>query len=213
VYVQLLKQKNIEMHGKPTVYHPGDWVDVGKQLAQLWIAAGDARATGNSTSVFPKGAGVVMRGVDGTPCLEQFKEIVGIVFTNTVELKYSYTCLWDSGALPHIRAELLPTGFSLLDRWQLAVPFIDYTTLACNIGNEAERAATKEVIKDLRVPVYDTRLMFVKRSPDTTTLIREWRDECVPGSDERLAFLRVLYKRVPFILPLPATWTKGHGYQ
>jgi hypothetical protein len=101
----------------------------------------------------------------------------------------------------------------LLDRWQLAVPLIDYTTLACNVGSEEERQCTKQIIHDLRVPLYDTRMIFVKRSPDTTALIREWREECKPGDDERLAFLRVMYRRCPFVLPLPATWTHGHGYQ
>jgi hypothetical protein len=210
VYVQLLAKKNIEILGKPSVFHPGDWVDVSKRLAQLWIADGSARASSNATSVFPKGSGVVMRGADGTACLEQFKEIVGLSFTNTVELKYSYTLLWDASSLPTIRSELLPTGFALLDRWQLAIPLIDYTTLACNIGSDDDRKHTLGVIRDLRVPVYDTHMIFVKRSPEMAQLIRDWRAE---SGDERLAFLRVLYTHVPFILPLPATWTKGHGYQ
>lgn len=193
------------------MFHPGDWVDVSKQLAQLWIAAGEARPSSNLPSIFPCGSGVVMRGADGTATVEQFREIVGIAYTGDVALKFGLTLLWDVAALPSIRPALLPTGFGLLERWQIAVPLCDYTTLASSVGDDGDRAKTAAVIHDLRVPLYDTRLMFVRRCPEMNELIAEWWAER-NGGDERLAFLRVLYRRPAFILPLPMTWTMTHGW-
>lgn len=42
MWIQLTAIKHIEVLGKLTTYHPGDWVEVGKQLALKWIRSGDA---------------------------------------------------------------------------------------------------------------------------------------------------------------------------
>jgi len=99
-------------------------------------------------------------------------------------------------------------GFGLLDVWELAVPLCDYQTLAIHLGSDEEKERTKAVIRDLRVPLYDTRLMFVKHCQNTVDLFSRWQKEC-ESSDERLAFLRALYQVKPFILALPMTWTTG----
>ena len=59
------------------------------------------------------------------------------------------------------------------------------------------------MIRDLRVPMYDTRVIFAKLTPDTARLIKIWNE--IEG-DRRLAFLQALYKVKPFILALPANW-------
>ena len=43
VWVQLLAVKQIEQAGRTRTYRPGDYVEVGKQTANRWVADGVAR--------------------------------------------------------------------------------------------------------------------------------------------------------------------------
>ena len=42
MWVKLKVRKNVEIQGKMKSFSPGDWIDVGKQTALQWIAAGEA---------------------------------------------------------------------------------------------------------------------------------------------------------------------------
>jgi len=97
--------------------------------------------------------------------------------------------------------------FKLLQRWQVAIPLWNYETLAAQVGTEEERERTKAVIRDLRVPLRDTRLVFMRRCAQTRELTNVWREELTNSTDERLAFLRALYRIKPVICDLPASWT------
>jgi len=76
------------------------------------------------------------------------------------------------------RLDLMANGFQLLERWQMAAPLWSYTELACHIGSEADRAQTKAIIRDLRVPVYDVRAVFVRKCDETAEVLRQWKAEC-----------------------------------
>jgi len=91
----------------------------------------------------------------------------------------------------------------------VAVPLWDYDTLARDVGSEEERAYTESVIHDLRVPLRDTRLVFVRRCSDTRKLVETWHAERarVPGGEDKLAFLRALYAVKPLVCDLPTVWT------
>ena len=86
-------------------------------------------------------------------------------------LEFARTLLW-SGV--NFRGDLLATGFGLLDTWELAAPLYSYETLARDVGDRRDREQTERVIHDLRVPVYDTRLMFIRRCHATRELVDEW---------------------------------------
>ncbi len=53
------------------------------------------------------------------------------------------------------------------------------------------------------MPVYDTRLMFIRRCHATRELVDEWVAE---DGHRGLAFLRALYRVKPLVLALPTTW-------
>jgi len=112
--------------------------------------------------------------------------------------------LWDTSAA--LRVEIIPIGFNLLAKWDLAVPIMPEQVLAADLGTPEERAMTEEVIHDLRVPVYDTRVLFVRRNRTTERLMGIWLEERMTG--EPLAFMRALgkVKPKPLICALPATW-------
>lgn len=98
---------------------------------------------------------------------------------------------------------LLEQGFRWLDRWEVIAPFRPYAELAQDI-------AGSEVLKigDLRQPVYDPRLIFIK----TNAKGKKFWERFTSGKevmDPRLAFLSALWDVKPLTKPLPAgRWIK-----
>jgi hypothetical protein len=127
--------------------------------------------------------------------------------TGDLRLPWDRTMIWD--AQKKIRIELIPVGFHLLKTWEIAVPLVDYKTLALNLGTPEERTTTQAIIKDLRVPVYDPRLIFARKCENVEQLLQVWGEERSQARDGRLSFLRSLYKVKPLILALPTSWGGG----
>lgn len=208
MWVELRANKYVERNGKQHLYKPGTRIDIGRQSALEWVAAGDAVLIETITGDLPSNAGIVTATTAG---LEAIKAIVRATDQETQiiegppSIPFGRTLIWDSGA--RLRPDFINIGFNLLARWQLAVPLWSYTELACHIGTDAEREATKAIIHDLRVPVYDTRLVFVRRCSDTKAFIDEWMKERAFGGDDKLAFHRALYRCKPVLCALPMSWT------
>lgn len=186
-------------------YRPGDWVEVGKQTALSWIASGQARAVQPVKMALGSGSGVVLtrdhQGAQAT--LDKF--VVPYCIADP-RLEWARTLVWDPAV--KFRWELAPVAFKFLDTWEIAAPLLSYETLARDLGTEEEREATQSIIRDLRVPVYDTSLMFVRRNRTTRQLFDRWQEERSSGSDERLRFLRALYQTRPLVLALPVGWVQ-----
>ena len=106
--------------------------------------------------------------------------------------------------------DLVQTGFSIIERWDAAAPLWTYGVLAAALGTPEERRKTEKGIRDLRVPVYAPDLLFVAATEAGKALVSTWRAECAGGdealADERLAFLRALYRVKPRFCALPRTW-------
>ena len=204
MWIQLTRPKVIEVSGRNVKYNPGDWVEVGKHIALLWISEGSAIIPDLSGSTFDmSGVGII---TDHKELLcnrlkDELKTL--IVDEGAPSVSFDKTILLDS-TLP-LRTSLLPVGIAMLDTWDIAVPLCDPKILAAHVGTDQERERTKKVIRDLRVPVYNTALMFIKKTEDTIRLIDTWRAD---GKTD-LAFLRALYQIKPLILALPHTWTLG----
>lgn len=213
MWVRLSSIQHVSIRGKQRTYRSGDCVDVGKQQALRWIADGLALPVNpdRTGGFFPPGSGIVIWGGDddSVGALEPIAPHVKIEHAEQPRLSFSQTVIWNTRA--NLRVSLLPVGLNTLKPWQLAVPLWDYDTLAADVSDQRDRARTKSVIRDLRVPLYNVGLMFWRRSPDTERLMSLWLDEMSDGGDARLAFLRALYTVKPFILPLPITWTSTGG--
>lgn len=202
MWIQLLQSKRISLSGKDVQYNSGDWVDVGKHVALLWLSDGSAQIPEIAESGFDLSNAGILTDRRELLCNRLKLETKSITIVEGRPcLPFEKTIILDS-MLP-FRASLIPVGVSLLDTWEMAVPLMDYKTLALHLEDENERARTKEVIHDLRVPVYDIRLMFIRKKPDTERLIDNWRD----NGGGALAFLREVYRIKPLILALPCTWT------
>lgn len=202
MWIQLTSQKQIITKGKPTAYYPGDWVDVGRQTAHEWIATGQAvLPQTRQAEVLPDDAGVVLTGnPSAVTRLAKYSELLTIK-QGEPSLPWAHTCIWDGKV--SVPAAMVVSGLQLLDRWQLAVPVLDYARLASNTGTEEDRERTATVLPDLRVPLYASGLLFVRRCAETQALLDAWLAE--PG-DRDMAFLRALYTHPLLVLGLPPTW-------
>lgn len=199
MWVRLKVIKQIPVQGRPTPHYPGEWVEVGKQLAKKWLLVGDAdRPDMPDIKAFP-GAGVIVKGSAGQAAA-MFTGLE-IAEGERPELAFRLTMFWDTSV--KFQPENLAAGFKMLERWEVAVPLLDYSTLARDIGTEEERARSEAVIRDLRVLVYDPRLIFLRRGEGAERLLRAWRAE---AGEPRLAFLRALYQTKPLVQALPADW-------
>lgn len=191
--------RTTDKNGRGATFRPGDWFESNRHDARNWLAAGQCEIVNPDAylKVLPPQSGIV--------CTQD----VGFAYTGlpvTIappRIEYEKTLIWNPDII--LNTNLLPAGFNLLERWELAVVISDYNLLAENIGTDEDRARTVRIVHDLRIPVYDTRLMFVRKCIATDSLFKLWESE-KQGSDERLAFLRALYQVKPYILALPSVW-------
>ncbi len=101
---------------------------------------------------------------------------------------------------------LLDAGWHFLERWEAASPLWRYGVLAKDVGTAEERERTRECTLDLRVPLYEPSLLFLRRSEGAEQLLAVWQAECAEGGNRRLAFLRALCQVKPLFLALPRSW-------
>jgi hypothetical protein len=135
-------------------------------------------------------------------------------YGDTPAIPYAKTLIVESGtAVPW---DLLPAAWHFLDRWDAAVPFWRYGQTAAQLGDEADRRHTKDVIRDLRVLTHSVELLFVRDNEAGQSLITAYANELATGGDKRLAFLRALYTTKPRLCVLPTSWlnlTEYHNKQ
>jgi hypothetical protein len=206
VWIQLNSTKTIERNGKPHTYRAGQRIAVERHDAMTWVARGDAILLESITGDIPRNAGIVaVQGQQDITRIVRALDAETKIVQGPQRLEFSRTLIWDSSA--RLRPDYINIGFNLLSHWQVAVPLWSYTELAFHIGTEADRERTRAVIRDLRVPVFDTRLVFVQRCDDTIRLMDAWMQEREGGGDDKLAFHRAFYKVKPVLCALPMSWT------
>lgn len=208
MWIQLKSSKAFPVQGIMTRFHPGDWVDVGKQTARHWIADGAAwDPNAKMGEDFPEESGMLIIN-SGNVLVSPPKACSLSTQTGlTPFMPWERTLIWNS-ACP-LQPSTVAVGLGLLDVWDIAMPLWDYKVLAQNVGTEADQARTKRIVRDLRVPLYETRIIFIKKCKTTENLLETWLDEGEEGGDTRLAFLRAFYQVKPLMLALPVTW--GHS--
>ncbi len=101
---------------------------------------------------------------------------------------------------------LVPAGFHVLERWDMAAPLWRYGVLAKDVGSPEERTHTEAVMRDLRVPLYAHELLFVGDTEGGRAFLAALEEETQGGGEVRLAFLRALYRAKPVFCALPRTW-------
>jgi hypothetical protein len=221
VWVRLLTVKQYpNENGILCKYDPGDWLEVGKHDARTWLAAGDAeipREDVKALVVNMAAAGVIIQTGDraifdrGAAYIKGAYSDLEVRQVGCPGVPFAQTLLWD-GMTP-LRLGLMIVGFHRVSHgWDLAVPLWRYKRLACHLGTEEDQAQTKAIVRDLRMPVYHTGLVYMARNDRVLAFLDEYAQQAgIPNTDPRLAFLRALYVIKPITCALPMTWLAGPG--
>lgn len=208
IWVKCLGVVHVEKGGELTTCRLGDWCKMSKGEARRLIAEGKVEVPDlghQDTGALLHGAGVFIWGnSDNVSRIEDKYPTLEIKTGEMPEIAFPKTLIWDG--VTQIKPQLLPLGYGRLEQWQLAVPVLDMTTLAQDIGTEEERARLKAVILDLRVPVYSAGAIFARRCKATKKLIDDWN--AIPGN-RALAFLEALYTNPNLFLSLPQNWVEN----
>ena len=148
--------------------------------------------------------GIVLRDADEVITSRAKGSGLKVVVSNEYEIPYEKTLFVEAGT--RVPFDLLPAAWYFLSKWDAAVPLFKYGVTAADVGTQEERNLTQEIVRDLRVLLHSTELLFVQKNDTGQELMEAWRDECVKGDDQRLAFLRALYLVKPRLCVLPTTW-------
>ena len=127
-----------------------------------------------------------------------------------VRVQAGYDLPWErtlflDPAIGRVPWEQIPRGLDFLATWEAAAPVWSYETLAADVATGAERERTEALIGDLRVPLYEVGLLFVRRCEAGEQLLEAWERERAGGHGQ-LAFLRALYEVKPLFCALPRSW-------
>lgn len=210
MWIQLTQPKTLEVNGVNKNYKSGDWIEVGKATAILWINQGLARRIdfNPNDEYVDLTSGVVLVGSVNQNLLDNIKhDIPGIEVTESEypEMKFSENMIWTNGV--KIKRENVGVGFKLLNDWQLAIPIHSYDDLVIHQDmDDNEKEYIISVIHDLRVPFYNTNLIFIRRCSETKELFEQWQLEQKQIRNIDLAFHVAYYKVKPTLCALPVSW-------
>jgi len=232
VWVQAKTVLHYEKQGKHETAEAGEWVEIGKHQARQWLASGqavipkpDTRAEVEEYDV----CGVRVRvpvgpsaGWGGDPDDDAVHAAFGdladkLTFTwGEPALTHDYTVIWKppSPVVPAAVKMGLARLHSFEDTdaepWEMVAMLASEDKWADSFGSDGERARTEAAIGDLRIPVYDTRLLWVRRTERTEAVIARWVEELRQGADEQHAFLRALYAERVLMCTMPTGWQGKH---
>ena len=199
------------MAGAYTTYQPGDWFECKNQEMRQLVETGMVDTTPDilRSEYRVSDAGVLLRGMAPEPAgLDKYglecKRMKG-----ALSLPWERTVILGKGK--SITAPSIVIGLSRIEAaadvdYEMAVMLASQTRLARDVGTEADQRRTLEVLGDLRLPVYDTSVLWVRRTEATEGWLAAWAKELADGSGEQHAFLRTLYTRRILVCTLPARW-------
>lgn len=210
-WVRATETVTVSEKGRLAHKHPGDVFAVNNMRLRELLQTRQVELIGPSAGTSLRNLYNLMDcGIAVVGSMQKARKILkrnqyNLDMANGRTLAFSRTLLWQPDA--HLRLDLIPVGFHRLTAgWQIAAPLWRYQKLARDIGSAEDRAKTKAVIHDLRVPVYETGCMYIRRCAETRRLMRIWKREMKGGGDEKLAFMRALYITKCVICALPTTW-------
>lgn len=206
-----------DANGTLITYHPGDWFLIGKQRAIELIESGQADMPEEAQAQRAmienlENCGVYLR--DGTIRDAQRAsgrhKLDATEYSGALRLPYDRTLIW------HPRQPLEPKQVALglvqvedtgrFASWEVAAMLRQNDLLASQIGDKGEHKKTLEAVGDLRLPVYETGAVWIRRTSSTEALIDAWDREMRVSDCEEHAFLRALYTHRVLLCSLPPGW-------
>jgi hypothetical protein len=200
-----------DIEGAYQHYQPGDWFLANNQEIRELFGRGMIDSTPQvlRDEFGLQGAGVLAIG-DAAPL--PGLDAYGIAFERSAKLAlpWTLTVLWTPGA--HLTTTGAAFGLTRITAggadiaWEMSVALQSDTRLAGDVGSQQERDKTLALLGDLRLPLYDTGVLWARKTPTTEEVIQLWQEELDAGADPTHAFLRVIYTHPLLMCTLPADW-------
>ena len=218
VYVQAVTViMAADEHGSLKTYHPGDWVAVSKQRAIELLETGQAQMpeeaqVQRALKEDLGDCGVYLRegSIKDARASLSGLDVDVTEWSGALRLPYARTLIWHPRQ--PLQRKQIALGFSRIEdtgryaSWEMAVMLRSNEMLASQIGDKAEQRRTQQTIGDLRLPVYESSAVWVRKTNDTEQMIAAWDAEMQESECEELAFLRALYQNRVLLCSLPAGW-------
>jgi len=215
VWVRLLSGYNLDKHGKQVRMSPGDWIEIGKQEARHLLNTGQAEIPGTAEAIRIvagtfKDCGIVVRDGNAKAVKQALVKHKIEIIEGKPHVPFKRTLILDSRFA--MNEKMLAMGFGRIekrkgwDAWEMAAMLKLPDLLAQSVGNEEDKAKTKAVIGDLRLPVYDIGAVWVRQTDKAQQFIKAWAKELDGGGSEEHAFIRALYTHDVLLCTLPYGW-------
>ena len=199
-----------DMGGAYRTYQPGDWFQVKNQelLELLANKLVDTTAHIIRDEFVGKDTGVLVlpdtkapKGLSAFGIAEKAALVPELPWKRTLIMSGKASVTIESAALGLMRiyTEDFPS-------WEMAALLGSATRLARDVGSKEDQERTLELIGGLDIPVYDTGLVWIRRTKATISVVKTWRDELKRGSDMQHAFIRAIYGQSVKLCTLPAEW-------
>lgn len=222
-YVKIKEIKRIRQGGQLQTYHPGDTVEVGKQTALSWILDGSASDPFEQVGPAAYERDNVEFGEYGIHILDSEGSVSPTYFDRVMEavpvsygepdIPYEHTFLWNP--LVPVSPQLLNYGWLRIskdnppqERWEMAATLLRIELTAADVGTAEEKQGTEKLIGDLRLPVYESGLLWIRQCPNSQKVIRSYAKYLDKGVHRYHAFLRALYSERAMLCTLPLDWTR-----
>ena len=203
--------------GTLKTYEPGDWFETSKQRAIELLETGQAEIPDEAKAQRAltqdlDDCGIYLREGsirDARDALDGLKVDV-IEYSGAIRVPFARTLIWHP-RLP-LQRKQIALGFARVEdtgtyaSWEVAAMMRSNEMLASEIGDKADQRATLEVAGDLRLPVYETGAVWVRRTNSTEALVRAWNAALETTDCDEHAFLRALYTHRVLLCTLPPGW-------
>ena len=224
VWLRALDNLRIEEKGQLVTKRPGDWFQTGKMDARKFIAAGKAEIPRDDIRDNVRSLGecavIITSDTTDSSVLGDIAGKLGVVENAQPNLPLEYTLIWDG--VTGLTEKIIESGFVRLatfegdknaEPWEILAELVSDEMTAANYGIEEERDRTLGVISDLRVPVYSTSALWVRKTDATEAVIEQWVAEVEDGANSEHAFLRAIYTHHPMVCTLPAGWSQRFAWE
>lgn len=132
---------------------------------------------------------------------KKFNVDVGEIFDFDINMVYN--------PQKDIDLDLIRYCFEWSKKWEVIAPLGQYTELISSIAKDNQIDYLKSIMWDLRVPAYDTRIIFVRNTDSMKEFWKIYTHEIKILGESRLAFSVALWKIKPLILTLSNRFIKG----
>lgn len=198
-------------------YHPGDWVPVSKQRAIELLENGQAKLPEEAQAQRALkedlgDCGIYLRGGtihDAKTALDGL-DVAVTEWSGALRVPYARTLLWHPQQ--PLQRRQIALGFARVEdigryaSWEAAAMLRSNELLASQVCDAAEQHKTEQAIGDLRLPVYESSAVWVRKTTATEAFVAAWEAERTESDCDEHCLLRALYRHRVLLCSLPAGW-------